>query len=40
MTQGGEPLTCAKKLKGAKLKSPSGLTVLIQPIGRGTTRAL
>ena len=40
MTQGGSGLSWLKKLKGARLMIPSGLIVVIQPIGRGTTSAL
>jgi hypothetical protein len=29
-----------KKLNGARLTTPSGLIVVIQPIGRGTTHDL
>jgi len=39
-TQGGESPTALKKLKGARLTLPSGLRLVTQPIGRGTTRLL
>jgi hypothetical protein len=40
ITQGGSPESELKKLKGARFTTPSGLMVLIQPIGLGTTNAL
>ena len=39
-TQGGESPMALKKLKGARLTMPSGLRLVTQPIGRGTTRLL
>ena len=40
MMKGGVPETTLKKLYGARLTTPSRLTVEIQPIGRGTTSAV
>ena len=38
MTKGGWLAIMLKKLYGARLTTPAGLMVVIQPIGRGTTR--
>ena len=40
ITIGGRSLTALKKLYGARLGTPSRLRVPIQPIGRGTAKAL
>src|SRR5215468_10539591 len=40
MTTGGWLETRLKKLYGARLTTPAGLSVEIQPIGRGTTSAV
>ena len=37
MTKGGWLAIMLKKLYGARLTTPAGLMVVIQPIGRGTT---